>query len=84
MKAKALWYVAYSSKVGVATKTVMSSRGVLLSIKQLAIEDRTMNEDWMKNSEGGVFAGYAWPFEEETQTIIVTGGPVFEPVMIDC
>jgi hypothetical protein len=63
-----------------ATKAVITSAGVTFAVKEALAGDLTdMPGDYMKVQKGGVYAGYAWPFEQTTQTIRVTGGPVIEP-----
>jgi hypothetical protein len=81
VKASTALYVTTSALA--ATNAVVTSVGVSVAVKEALLDDITINGDWMKVSRGGIYAGYAWPFRDTTQTISVNGGVVIEPALLE-
>ena len=49
-------------------------------MKEAVLDDfGFITEDMVHASRAGIYAGYPWPFEKETQTIRLTGGPNLFP-----
>jgi hypothetical protein len=66
-----------------AAKTAVTAKGVTMGVQEAVDSNLSLNEDWIKTSVGGVYAGWPWPFEGVTQTIHVEGGLKFEPARVD-
>lgn len=77
MNASAALYVTTASLT--AAKVALFSSGVTEAIKEAVLEDISFEGNWLSVSDAGTYAGYAWPFRQETQAISVHGGPVLEP-----
>jgi len=78
LQAGSALYVATASLA--ATQAVVTSAGVVLGVKEAVFEDfGFIKADMVSVSKAGIYAGYPWPFEKETQTISLTGGPEIYP-----
>lgn len=76
----------YISTVGLATtKAVLIAGGVQVAVKEALISDLTdqIKANMVSISRAGVYAGYAWPFEQKTGRVSLQGGIKFEPGYVD-
>ena len=72
-----------TSAIG-ATQAVVTSAGVTLAVKEALYQDLSgVQSSWMSVSDAGTYAGYPWPFEQETQTARVHGGLHMESAHLD-